>query len=120
MSTSDKDTANTTVICTYRVKAGKEKEFIALLGQHWPTLNKLDLVSKKPSQIFQGKDKSGGTFFVEVFTWKDAESVSIAHDHPAVLALWEPMGKLCEERIGQPAMEFPHVRPIQLTVNASS
>ena len=34
-----------TVMCTYRVQAGKEEAFKALLSRHWPTLNKLGLGS---------------------------------------------------------------------------
>jgi hypothetical protein len=35
--------------------------------------------------------------------------VQRAHEHPEVLAIWEPMDTLCEQRNGKPNMEFPHV-----------
>ena len=37
-----------------------------------------------------------------------------AHEIPDVMAVWEPMGKLCEARDGRPAMEFPIVKPIEI------
>ena len=33
-----------TVICNYRVAAGNESKFEALLKNHWPTLRRLGLV----------------------------------------------------------------------------
>jgi hypothetical protein len=30
------------------------------------------------------------------------------------MAIWEPMGALTESRGGRPAMEFPHVRPLDV------
>jgi len=37
-----------------------------------------------------------------------------AHQSPEVMAVWEAMGKQTEERLGRPAMEFPHVEPVRL------
>ncbi|HXG65009.1 MAG TPA: hypothetical protein VNO70_07865 [Blastocatellia bacterium] len=85
-----------------------------LLSRHWQTLREHDLVAAQPRLTFVGKDESGATFFVEIFSWKSADAVQIAHELPAVLAAWEPMEQLCEARLGRPAMEFPHVRPIEL------
>ena len=58
------------VICTYRVKEGAEDQFIELLRRHWPTLHAQGLTTDEPAQAFQGKDESGKTYFVEVFSWK--------------------------------------------------
>ena len=46
-------------ICTYRVKGGKEDEFIALLRRHWPTLRDLGMADEEPSLAFRGTDESG-------------------------------------------------------------
>src|SRR5262249_48635156 len=43
---------------------------------------------------------------VEIFDWKSAASAEVAHRSPEVMAIWEPMGALCE------AMEFPHFERI--------
>jgi hypothetical protein len=55
----------------------------------------------------QGRDTDQTSCFVEVFAWKD-RGFEVAHKHPEVLALWEPMEQMCEARNGYPATEFPH------------
>jgi hypothetical protein len=99
-------------ICTYRVKSGKEAEFQAALQRHWPTLRDLGLAADEPSQIFKGLDESGGAFFVEILTWKNADAPNHAHEIPEVMSVWEPMGRCCEARLGRPAMEFPVTQPL--------
>jgi hypothetical protein len=101
-------------ICTYRVTQGKEEKFIALLKRHWPTLRDSGFVENRPSQVFRGIDESGGTFFVEILEWKDSDMPNHAHEVPAVMSLWEPMGKCCESRLGRPAMEFPQTELVTL------
>jgi hypothetical protein len=100
-----------TVICTYRVKEGREGEMLELIGRHWPTLRRMKLATPERPVVFQGEDDSGKTFFVEVFSWVDSEAAGRAHHMPAVMAVWGPMGDLVEERLGRPGMEFPHVKP---------
>jgi hypothetical protein len=101
-------------ICTYRIKVGKEDEFIALLRRHWPTLRDLGMVDEEPSLVFRGTDESGGTVITEILTWKDINMPNRAHEIPSVMALWEPMGMCCEPRLGRPPMEFPQVLPMDL------
>jgi len=102
------------VICTYRVRRGREVEFERLLARHWPTLRTLDLVTDRPPQHFRGAEEDGAPVFVEIFGWSSAEAAGLAHEHPEVMAIWEPMDKLTESRAGRPNMEFPHVQPIQV------
>ena len=47
------------VICTYRVKAGKEEAFLDLLRRHWPRLKDLGLVRGEPSRVYRGGDDGG-------------------------------------------------------------
>jgi hypothetical protein len=101
------------VVCTYRVKSGREKDFIGLLRRHWPTLQKLGLVREHPRMALQGRDTDKTSCFVEVFAWKD-RGFEVAHKHPEVLALWEPMEQMCEARNGHPATEFPHYTDLAL------
>jgi hypothetical protein len=98
--------AGETVICTFRVRADGEQEFRELLERHWPTLRALELVTDQPTQCYRSLDGDGPTY-VEIFDWAEG-GMQRAHEHPDVLAIWEPMGPLCEERDGRPAMEFPH------------
>ena len=101
------------VVCTYRVKAGREQDFIALLERHWPTLRKLGLVHEQPRMALQGRDTDKTSCFVEIFAWKD-RGFEVAHKHPEVLALWEPMEQMCEARDGRAATEFPHYSVLTL------
>jgi hypothetical protein len=103
-----------TVVCLYRVMAGRESEFTELLARHWPTLHSLDLVTDERPQHYRGAEQDGAPLFVEIFHWKSEAAPQLAHQHPEVLAIWEPMDTLTEARNGRPNMEFPHVQPLAL------
>ena len=102
------------VIATYRVKPGEEDAFLELLQRHVPTLREKGLVTDEPAMVYRGTDAEGKTFFVEVFTWNSRSAAQQAHEVPEVAAIWKPMGELTESRLGRPAMEFPHVQPVEL------
>jgi hypothetical protein len=98
-----------TVICHYRVARGNEKKFEVLLQKHWPTLHDLGLVTEQRSRCFKGEEQDNGKpIYFEIFDWLDG-AVERAHEHPEVMAIWEPMDRLCERRGEKPNMEFPHV-----------
>jgi len=109
-----------TNICTYRVRLGARDEFIELLRKHWPTLHRSGLASDTPAVVFEAevdeenRHNETATTFVEIFCWSGVDSASIAHQTPEVMAIWEPMGGLVEDRDGRPGMEFPSFRPITL------
>jgi hypothetical protein len=103
--------AQETVICTYRVRAADEKRFVDLLGRHWTTLHELGFVTDEPPLVFRGTD--GGLTYVEIFTWVDG-GFEQAHEHPDVIAIWEPMDPLLEDRASRPRWEFPHFQRIAL------
>jgi hypothetical protein len=103
--------AKETVICTYRVRADAEEPFVALLRRHWRTLHDLEFVTDEKPQAFRSAE--GGVTYVEIFTWV-AGGFGVAHEHPDVLAIWEAMDPLLEERGGQPKWEFPHFEPVSL------
>ncbi|NUO17162.1 MAG: hypothetical protein HUU03_12050 [Planctomycetaceae bacterium] len=91
------------VICTYQVKKGRQRAFEALLARHWKTLKRLKLVhAKSRPQYFRGQDPKGPVF-VEIFAWLNEKAPDLAHHSPEVMAIWEPMMKLCRD------MRFPHV-----------
>ena len=98
--------ANETVICTYRVRADAEAEFTGLLARHWPTLRGLGFVTDEEPLLLRRAD-GGDPTYVEIFTWVE-DGFELAHEHPDVLAIWEPMDPLLEERDGQSKWEFPH------------
>ena len=107
-------TQSETVICLYRVKPGNEDDFLGLLERHWPTLRTLGLATDDPPQHYRGAEQSGEPLFVEIFQWASADAAGLAHEHPEVMAIWEPMDKLTEQRDGRPNMEFPQLRPIDV------
>jgi hypothetical protein len=110
--------ARETVVCLYRVRPGREEQFLSLLGRHWPTLRELGLVSDARPQHYRGAEQDGRPLFVEIFEWIDGEAAERAHQHPEVAAIWEPMDALTESRAGRPNMEFPHVRRIEVLAAA--
>jgi len=103
--------ANQIVICTYRVRPDAETTFLELLGRHWRTLRELGFVTDEPSVIYRELDDQ--PTYVEIFTWVEG-GFEQAHDHPAVLAIWEPMDPLLEERNGQPKWTFPHYERVAI------
>ena len=107
-----------TVICLYRVRSGREDAFTDLLERHWPALRELGLATETPPRHFRGQEQSGEPLFVEIFEWTDADAAGVAHQHPEVMAIWEPMDALTETRDGRPNMEFPHVQPIRVLAEA--
>jgi hypothetical protein len=102
--------AKETVICTYRVRPADEDRFLALLRRHWTTLHDLGFVTDERSQVLRDVEEPT---YVEIFTWVEG-GFGMAHEHPDVLAIWEPMDPLLEERGGRPKWEFPHYRPADL------
>lgn len=85
------------MLCTYRVKDGKEVDFLRLLEKHWPTLREVGLATDEAARVLRSTDKAGKAVFIEMFSWKDATSPEVAHQTPEVMSVWEPMGALVEE-----------------------
>lgn len=94
------------VLCRYRLKPGKETEFLTLLRKHWPTLQEAGLVAPQPARIQRGQDQRGNIAYIETFAWKDHNAIGAAHQSASVMKLWEPMGAFCED------MEFWHVQDV--------
>src|SRR5262245_8986376 len=103
--------AKETVICTYRVRAEAEADFVDLLRRHWHTLHELGFVTDDRSIVYRSVDAP--PTYVEIFSWIDG-GFDQAHEHPAVLALWEPMEPMLEDRDGQPKWDFPHFLRVSL------
>ncbi len=85
------------MLCTYRVKRGREAAFLRLLGRHWPALRRAGLATSEPARVLRCRPKRGGaTFFVETFSWNGAGASAAAHESPEVLAVWGPMEGLLD------------------------
>jgi hypothetical protein len=101
-----------TVLCTYRVKVADEAVFKELLARHWKTLHSLGLVTDDEALVF--RSASDPPTYVEVFSWVEGGFAHV-HEHPDVLAIWEAMEPLLEERDGRPRWEFPHYQQVNLS-----
>ena len=87
-----------TMLVTYVPKKGHEAELKTLIEKHVPVLAKTGLVTDEPARVWRATDKrSGEVYFVELFSWKDGEASSIAHQSPEVMAVWEPMGPILQD-----------------------
>jgi hypothetical protein len=82
------------VITCYKPKPGKEEALLGLVRGHLPVLRGEGLVGDGPALAGRAKD---GTI-VEAFVWKSKEAIDAAHENPAVLAMWDRFGKVCEHR----------------------
>jgi hypothetical protein len=101
-------------IWTYQVRADAESQFLAVLNRHWPTLNRLGFVTDDAPMVFRSSQEP--LVYVEMITW-EAAGMRPAHDHPDVIAIWERMKALVEERVEHhnvPGMSFPFYRRIDL------
>ena len=58
-----------TVVATYRVLPGKQDEFLALLREHHPLLDRLGLVTKARPRVYVGEEEGGGPIVFEIFNW---------------------------------------------------
>jgi quinol monooxygenase YgiN len=79
-------------ICTYRPKPGRERDFLALLKTHLPTLRAEGLITAQPPLTARAAD---GTV-VEVFEWASAAARRQAHENPAVQACWGKFDALAD------------------------
>ena len=43
------------MLCTYRVKDGKEAEFLSLLEKHWPTLRSVGLATDDAARVLRAR-----------------------------------------------------------------
>jgi hypothetical protein len=105
-------------ICRYKVKPGKEAEMEKLLALHWPALHAAGLVTEEKAVVYRGlpsgrPDGEHGAerTYVEIMVWKDQGSPALAHQTPGVMAVWEPMGAICEE------LDFPAFELLDLSKN---
>jgi hypothetical protein len=102
-------------ICRYKVKPGKEAEMERLLAKHWPALRDAGLATDLKARVFRGlpsgkpDDRHGAErVYMEILEWKDESGPHMAHELPEVMAVWEPMGAICED------MDFPAFEELAL------
>jgi len=93
-----------TVMIVLHAKPGAETELGSVLARHWSLVRKLNLVQDAPHLTLRATEESYKVYFVETFTWRDA---NIPDNAPlAVQSIWAEMNKLVEPRGGKPAIEI--------------
>jgi len=96
-----------TVMVTFRAKPGAEAELARVIASHWRAASELDLVTPTQHVTLRGTEDGHKTYFVEVFTWRDA---SIPDAAPATIRkIWSQMNALVESRGGHPGLHFEEV-----------
>jgi quinol monooxygenase YgiN len=81
----------------YRPKADHADQLEAILKKHGPVLRETGLLAPdQPVRLFRATDlrRHGAPepYFVEEFHWRDEQASDLAHQTPAVMAVWETMG----------------------------
>lgn len=89
-------------IAVYKPKPGKEKELDNLVKDHFPILQKQQLVTDRKAIVMKAAD---GTI-VEVFEWASRKAIDDAHHNPVVQQLWERFGKACDFVLPNQVPEF--------------
>ena len=92
---------------TYHVKPGCKAELAGVIARHWTLARDLKLVSDRPHIAIRGAEDGSKTYFVEIFTWRDANIPDAAP--PAIQAIWAEMNKRVESRGGRPGIGIVEV-----------
>jgi len=96
-----------TVMATFHAKAGSEAELTRVIARHWTVARDLKLVRDTPHITLRGIEGGDKTYFVEIFTWREA---GIPDAAPAeIQAVWKEMNQLVEPRGGRPGIDFVEV-----------
>ena len=95
-----------TVMVTYHAKVGSEAALANAIAKQWAAANRQKLVLETPHTLVRG-DEQGKTYFVEIFTWRDA---NIPDAPPAAIQnIWAEMSQLVESRGARPSIDFAAV-----------
>ena len=99
-----------TVMITLRAKTGAEAELAEVIARHWETARRLKLVTDAPHVTLRGTEAAEGamrTFFVDVFTWRDAGIPDTAPKE--IQTIWADMNRLVEKRNGRAGLTIDEV-----------
>ena len=90
------------------------EELAQTIGRHYETAQKLNLLREDtPHLTLQASDDQDKTYFVDIFTWRDA---AVPDNAPReIQAIWKEMNGLVEMRGGRPALDIVPVKPVAIT-----
>ena len=103
-----------TVMITLRPKPGAERALAQTIARHYETAQKLNLLREDtPHLTLQASDDQDKTYFVDIFTWRDA---AVPDNAPReIQAIWKEMNGLVEMRGGRPGLDIVPVKPVAIT-----
>jgi hypothetical protein len=99
-----------TIYSIAHVKPGMETRYADLSAKTWAIYRRLDLVLPAPHVVLRGVDTQNLPYFVEIFTWKNAEIPD--HAPAEVRAVWQELENACEKRNGRPGIDFTEVTAV--------
>jgi hypothetical protein len=99
-----------TIYSIAHVKSGMETRYAELSAKTWAIYRRLDLALPAPHIVLRGVDSQNLPYFVEIFTWKNAEIPD--HAPAEVRAVWQELENACEKRNGRPGVDFTEVTAI--------
>jgi len=89
---------------TLHAKPGAEADLERVLADHWKTARELRLVRDAPHVTIRGSEEGNKTYFVDIFTWRDAGVPDKAPTE--IQKIWTDMNRLVDARGGHPGLEF--------------
>jgi hypothetical protein len=101
MKGSPKDSPET-VLVTYHVRPGMEKDFEALLARAWTLYQDEHMVRSAPHVLVRDAEESSTVGYVEIFTWVSHSTPAKAPD--SVKKIWAEEQAMCEARAGRSAI----------------
>jgi ketosteroid isomerase-like protein len=103
-----------TVMVTLHARPGSENVLALTIARHWNTATRLNLVLAEPHLSLRGAEGEGKTYFVEIFSWRDAD---IPDNAPAeIRGIWDELNGLVEARGGRPGLDLV---PVSLETTAT-
>jgi hypothetical protein len=100
-----------TVMITLRAKPGAEQALADVIARHYDTARRLDLIkADAPHVTLRSADGQDKPYFVEIFTWRDADIPD--HAPAAILQIWQEMNALVEARGGKAGMDIVEMVPV--------
>jgi hypothetical protein len=88
-----------TVLVTYHVRPGMEKDFEALLARAWAIYRDEHLVHAEPHLLVRDAEEASTIGYVEIFTWVNHSAPQKAPD--SVKKIWAEEQAMCEPRAGR-------------------
>ena len=88
----------------YHVKPGAEQQLEVVLVETWKVYTRERRVHSSPHVLVRVREDATHDCFVEVFNLVGFHAVE--HPSDSIRGLWEQAQALCEERDGQPAVQY--------------